>query len=147
MAPGRPVTNAHNSASARCHPSASDSVIRFMKTTITTLCVAFCLALGTSSSALADHRHERHGRHHAGPPRHHHDGGYQRGSNWAGPAALLAIAGIAVGVAASNYYAAPPQPVYVQPQQPVYIEQQQEPVYIEAPQPVYVAPSRGYWRY
>ena len=118
-----------------------------MKTTITTLCVAFCLALGTSSSALADHRHERHGRHHAGPPRHHHDGGYQRGSNWAGPAALLAIAGIAVGVAASNYYAAPPQPVYVQPQQPVYIEQQQEPVYIEAPQPVYVAPSRGYWRY
>ena len=60
------------------------------------------------------------------------------GSNWAGPAAVLAIAGIAAGVAAASYYAPPPQPVYVQPQ---------EPVYIEAPQPVYVAPPRGYWRY
>lgn len=109
-----------------------------MKTTITSLCIALGLTLGVSTTALADHGHGRHGGYYGGPPRHHHDGGHYRGSNWAGPAAVLAIAGIAAGVTAASYYAPPPQPVYVQPQ---------EPVYIEAPQPVYVAPPRGYWRY
>ena len=117
-----------------------------MKTTITSLCLVLGLTLGASTSALADHEHWRHGGYYDDAPRHHHDGGYQRGGNWAGPAAVLAIAGIAAGVLASNYYAAPAQPVYVQPREPVYV-QPQEPVYIEAPQPVYVAPSRGYWRY
>ena len=109
-----------------------------MKTTITSLCIALVLTLGASTTALADHGYR--GGYYDGPQRHHHhhDGGYSRGSNWAGPAAVLAIAGIAAGVAAASYYAPPPQPVYVQPQ---------EPVYIEAPQPVYVAPPRGYWRY
>ena len=54
-----------------------------------------------------------------------------------GPAAVLAITGIAAGIAASTYYTPPPPPVYVQ----------RQPVYIEAPQAVYVAPQPGYWRY
>lgn len=109
-----------------------------MKTTINSLCIALILTLGASTTALADHGYR--GSYYDGPQRHHHhDGGYSRGSGWAGPAALLAIAGIAVGVAASNYYAPPPQPVYVQ--------QPQQPVYIEAPQPGYAAPPSGYWRY
>lgn len=111
-----------------------------MKTTISSLCIALVLTLGASTTALADHgyRGGYYGGNYGGPPRHyHHEGGYARGSGWAGPAAVLAIAGIAAGIAASNYYSPPPPPVYVQ----------QQPVYIEQPQPVYVAPSRGYWRY
>ena len=64
-----------------------------MKTTIASLCIALGLTLGASTTALADHGYR--GGYYDGPPRHHHhDGGYYRGSNWAGPAAVLAISGI-----------------------------------------------------
>ena len=106
-----------------------------MKTTITSLCIALSLTLGAAGNALADHGHR--GRYYDGPPRHHHYGGDYRGNSWAGPAAVLAIAGIAAGIAAASYYTQPPPPVYVAPQ---------EPVYIEVP-PVYEAPRSGYWRY
>ncbi len=107
-----------------------------MKTPLRSLCIALALTLGASTTALADHG--RHGGYYGGPPRHHqHEGGYYRGSGWVGPAAVLAITGIAAGIAASTYYTPPPPPVYVQ----------RQPVYIEAPQAVYVAPQPGYWRY
>ena len=75
-----------------------------MKTTITSLCIALGLTLGVSTTALADHGRGRHGGYYGGPPRHHHDGGHHRGSNWAGPAAVLAIAGIAVGATQGYIY-------------------------------------------
>jgi hypothetical protein len=110
-----------------------------MKTTIRSLCIALALTLGASTTALADHGHRggNYGGYYGGPSRHHHDAGYSRGSGWAGPAAVLAIAGIAAGIAAATYYTPPPPPVYVQ----------QQPVYIEQPLPVYVAPQPGYQRY
>jgi hypothetical protein len=109
-----------------------------MKTTINSISLALCLALGVSSPALADRGHDRgyyrpapshynHGHHRPAPPRHGH---HHRGYGWAGPAAVLAITGIAAGIAASNYYAPAPAPVYVAP-----------------PQPVYSAPLAGYWNY
>ena len=114
-----------------------------MKTTIIPLCSAICIALGISSPALADHGHDRgyyrpgpqhygRGDYRPAPPRYDH--GHRRGYGWVGPAAILAITGIAAGIAASNYYA--PAPAYVAPQ-PVYV----------APRPVYAAPAAGYWNY
>ena len=54
---------------------------------------------------------------------------------WRHAAAVLAITGIAAGIAASTYYA--PAPVYVAPQ----------PVYVAPVRPVYSAPAAGYWNY
>ena len=102
-----------------------------MKTTITSLSIALCLALGAATPALADRGHDR-GYYRPAPPRYDH--GHRRGYGWAGPAALLAITGIAAGIAASTYYA--PAPAYVEPQ-PVYV----------APRPVYGGPTAGYWNY
>ena len=101
-----------------------------MKTIISSISIALCLALGVSTPALADRGHHRNGHrgYYVPPPAHHH--GDHRGYGWAGPAALLAITGIAAGIAASNYYA--PEPVYVAP----------PPV-----QPVYSAPAAAYWNY
>ena len=109
-----------------------------MKTIIKPISIALCLALCASTPALADRGH---GRDHYRPAPSHHDGGHHRGYGWAGPAALLAITGIAASIAASNYYA--PAPVYVEPQ-PVYVEPQ--PVYV-APRTAYAAPPAGYWHY
>ena len=97
---------------------------------IATLCIAASLALGATTSAQADW-----GRHHGDfrPPMHHHH--HRGGSGWVGPAAVLAIAGMAIGAAAySNAYAAP-SPVYAAP---TYV-----------PAPVYSAPpARGdIWYY
>ncbi len=109
-----------------------------MKTTIIPLCGALCIALAASSPALADRGYYRpvprydHGDYRPAPPR--YDRGYRRGYGLAGPAALLAITGIAAGIAASTYYA--PAPAYVEPQ-PVYVE----------PRPVYGGPTAGYWNY
>jgi hypothetical protein len=114
-----------------------------MKTTIIPLCGALCIALAASSPALADHGHDRgyyrpapgyYGRGDYRPALPRYDRGQRRGYGWAGPAALLAITGIAAGIAASTYYA--PAPAYVEPQ-PVYVE----------PRPVYGGPTAGYWNY
>ncbi len=91
--------------------------------------IASSLALTSTSIAYADG-----GRHHGwyGHHRHHHHH-HRGGGNWVGPAAVLAITGLAIGAAAyNNAYATPaPAPVYVQPQ------------------PVYVAPpaTSGLWYY
>jgi len=86
------------------------------------LCLTAALAMTINTSAQADWG--RHRGHH-GPSMHHH---HHRGSHgWAGPAAVLAIAGLAIGATAySNAYAAP-APVYAAP---VYAP----------PAPVYYAP-------
>ena len=95
---------------------------------LTAILVATSLALTTTSVAYADG-----GRHHGwhGNQRHHHHHHHRSGPNWVGPAAVLAIAGMAIGSAAySNAYAAP-APVY---SAPVYVP----------PAPVYSAPpARG----
>lgn len=80
---------------------------------ITALCVAVSLTLGSMASAQADWgRHGGHGGH-----RPHHGGGYRGGPGWVGPAAILAITGLAIGGAA--YSQAQAAPVYVAPQ-PAY---------------------------
>jgi len=125
-----------------------------MKTTITCISLALGLTLGFSSTAFADHRHHRgdyrgpsradYRGGHYGPrtyPAYRHDRPYRQ--SWVGPAAALAIAGVAVGVAASTYYAPPPvivtpPPVYVPPPRPVYV--------VPAPLP-YPPPPARYWGY
>ena len=106
-----------------------------MKTAISSISIALCIALGVSTPALADRGHYRDGHrgYYAKSPAHHH--GNHRAYGWAGPAALLAITGIAAGIAASNYYA--PEPVYVA----------RQPVYVAPAQPVHSAPAAGYWNY
>ena len=60
---------------------------------LTAILVATSLALTTTSVAYADG-----GRHHGwhGHQRHHHHH-HRSGPNWVGPAAVLAIAGMAIG--------------------------------------------------
>lgn len=51
-------------------------------------------------------------------PAHHHH--HRDGRNWIGPAAVLAITGLALGAAAYNNSYATPAPAYVEPATPVY---------------------------
>lgn len=101
-----------------------------MKTNITSRTIALSLLLAAATPALAEHGEYRNYYGSARPYgyEHGHQHGYHRGYGWAAPAAVLAITGIAAGVAASAYYA--PRPVYAAP----------------AP-PVYVAPPSAYWNY
>ncbi|PKO87926.1 MAG: hypothetical protein CVU16_14795 [Betaproteobacteria bacterium HGW-Betaproteobacteria-10] len=93
---------------------------------ITALCVAISLALGASSNALADRgRHDNY--------RQHHNHGRHYGSSWAGPAAILAITGLAIGAAV--YGTANATPVYA------------EPAYIPPPRLVQAPPASGTWYY
>jgi len=121
-----------------------------MNKTITLICSALGLMLGASSqSAVAGERYyDGYGDgYYAAPVRHHH----HRHRNWVAPAAVVAITGIAAGVAASAYYAprpvyvAPP-PVYVPPPRPVYYVQER-PVYVVPAQTVYAPAVAGYWGY
>lgn len=96
------------------------------------LCLAAALAMSINTSAQADW-----GRHRSDfrPPMPKHDHHYHRGG-WIGPAAIMAIAGVAISTAAySNAYAAP-APVYATPA-------------YSAPTPVYVtpAPPASVWYY
>lgn len=134
-----------------------------MKTTITSLCLVLSLGLGFSQPALADRGGYEGGGYRGGyyapaaQQRHHNHGGYYgggsyRGYGWVGPAAALALTGIAVGVAASNYYAPPPvyvaqpQVVYEPPPRTVYVVPSR-PAYVVTPQPVYAPAPGGYWGY
>ncbi|MEF8702137.1 MAG: hypothetical protein V5B32_02670 [Candidatus Accumulibacter sp. UW26] len=108
-----------------------------MKTTLTSFAIVLGLMLGSATPALADRgghsrgydRPQQHRDYYRGPayPRAHSHG---RRSNWVAPAAVLAITGIAAGIAAAAYYSPPPAPVYVAP-----------------PAPVYVQPPSAYWNY
>ncbi len=106
-----------------------------MKTIISSISIALCLVLGVSTPALADHGHHRDGHraHYARPQVHHR--GHHQDYRWAVPAALLAITGIAAGIAASSHYA--PEPVYVTPQ----------PVQIFPAPAVLSYPATNYWNY
>jgi len=83
---------------------------------ISALCIAATLAMTINTTAHADW-----GRHDGGfrgyEPMHHQH--YRGGSGWVGPAAVLAIAGLAIGtaVASQSYYA--PAPVYSPPPRPM----------------------------
>ncbi|MCM8594983.1 hypothetical protein [Accumulibacter sp.] len=111
-----------------------------MKTTARSLCIGLSLALGTATPALADRGHH-HGYYGPVQPYAHHGGDFrparpyayypapQYKRSWVGPAAVLAIAGIATGVAIASATPAP-RPVVVAP----------------APVP-YVAPPAGFWQY
>jgi hypothetical protein len=95
-------------------------VSHHMKTT-TALCLTLSVVIATSSTAQADwghrdeHRSARHEhRHHRG-----HDHNYRQHSKWVGPAAILAITGLAIGAAA--YSQANAAPVYAPPAQPVQL--------------------------
>ena len=124
-----------------------------MKTTITGISLALSLTLGFSSTAFADHRHHR------GDYRGDYAGDYRGGHHgpraypayrperprpsWIAPAAVLAIAGVAAGVAASTYQA--PPPVYVAPP-PVYVPPPRTVYVVPAPVP-YPPPPVRYWGY
>ena len=79
---------------------------------IAALFVAATVAISVTTPAQADW-----GRHGYGgyggfrPPMHHHHGG----PGWVGPAAVLAITGLALGAAAYSRAAPPPAPVYTAP--------------------------------
>jgi len=96
----------------------------------TALCLAISLALGTAGTAQADwggHRGGYDGYRHEGYRQDH--GGYRRGGGWAGPAAILAITGLAIGAAAYSQQRPVPAPVYV------------------APPPARFQPESGNWYY
>ena len=78
---------------------------------ISALCLALTLALGSIASAHADHG-RRYYDYRADHHRHHRD----HRSDWVGPAALLAITGLAIGAVA---YGQSATPVYVAPPAPM----------------------------
>lgn len=79
------------------------------------LLLTVSLAVATTGNALADR-----GYHHGGH-RHHYQQDHRQAPNWIGPAAILAITGLAIGAAAYSHQvqAAPtyamPQPAYQPP--------------------------------
>lgn len=82
--------------------------------------IALTLALGASLALPAQADWGRRGDYR--PPvspghAHHH---HWRGSDWIGPAAVLALTGAVIGAATYNAYSPPPaQPVIVEPPRPV----------------------------
>lgn len=89
------------------------------------LSLAISLTLLTAGTAQADWggRHDDY-RPRSQEYRHHH--AYDRGSSWAGPAALLAITGLAIGAVAYNQANATP-------------------AYVMQPRPVQPPPDSGSW--
>ena len=77
---------------------------------ISALCLAMTLVLGGASTAYADRGH-----HYDHRPSHHHRHHGHR-ADWVGPAALLAITGLAIGAVAYGQSAAP---VYTAPPRPM----------------------------
>lgn len=104
---------------------------------VRTLCLALAVVLGTASAPVFADRDGHRGYYDG--PRHEYRGHrddyrrdyrdeHRRHNRWVGPAAILAIAGLAAGAAA---WAAPPAPR----------------VYVAPPAPVYRAPEQAYWSY
>lgn len=89
------------------------------------LFMVFSLALSTAGTAQADGRY--HGGYRPPPPRHHHH--HHDKSDWVGPAAVLAITGLAIGAAAYN--SRPAEPTY----------------YVTPPRSVEPPMGTGYWYY
>jgi hypothetical protein len=79
---------------------------------ITALCIAATLAMTATTSAQADW-----GRHHGGHGYGNH--GYRSSPGWVGPAAVLAITGLAIGAAVASQRSYAPAPVYSAPPQPM----------------------------
>jgi hypothetical protein len=79
---------------------------------ITALCIAATLAMTATTSAQADW-----GRHHGGQGYGNH--GYRSSPGWVGPAAVLAITGLAIGAAVASQRSYAPAPVYSAPPQPM----------------------------
>lgn len=82
------------------------------------LLLSAALFAGSISTAQADWGYRR--GYYSPPPMHHHH--HRERNDWIGPAAILAITGLAIGAAAynSNHYEPPapsygPQPVYAPP--------------------------------
>ena len=87
-----------------------------MNKRLTRTLAAVITATSLSSAAMADWRHGP--AYMPGPVGHHHYREEHHGGarNWIGPAAVLAITGLAIGAAYGNSMAAPaPQPVYAPP--------------------------------
>lgn len=89
---------------------------------MTAFCLSISLALAFTGTAQADWGQHR-GYRSPPPAKHHHrhHGHHQRhGQNWVGPAAILAITGLAIGAAysqanAAPIYSAPPRPLPAPP--------------------------------
>jgi len=79
------------------------------------LLLAVSLVVATTGNALADRGH--YGKGYYGGHRHHHEHSHRQGQGWIGPAAILAITGLAIGAAA--YSQAQATPTYAMPQ-PAY---------------------------
>jgi hypothetical protein len=95
---------------------------------LTALSLSLSLALGTIGTAHADW--DRHDGYRPAPHYRHYDE-HRGGNNWIGPAAVLAIAGLAIGAAVASHSAPPTAPVYSVPAYPA-------PAYSA---PVYAAPA------
>jgi hypothetical protein len=85
----------------------------------TAFCLSISLALACTGTAQADWGQHRGYRN---PPatKHHHRHHDRHGQNWVGPAAILAITGLAIGAAysqaqAAPIYSAPPHPLQATP--------------------------------
>ena len=99
----------------------------------TTLCLAISLMLGTVATAQADKGRNDGYRPHQQDYGRHYDQGYRSNRGWGGPAALLAITGLAIGAAVFSQANA--APVYAAP------------VYSPPPRQVQAAPAAGNWYY
>ena len=81
---------------------------------ISALLIATTLTLTTATSAQAEWGH--HGGHHRHGHGHHYRGG---SGGWVGPAAVLAITGLAIGAAVASQQTYAPAPVYSAPPRPM----------------------------
>jgi len=98
-------SNRHRDGQASRYSAHRNTLKRRIMKKATLICLTAILAITANTPAQADW-----GRHHGGH-RHHH----RSESTWIGPAAVLAITGMAIGAAAYNHAYATPAPVYTPP--------------------------------
>ena len=107
---------------------------------ITALFIAATLAMTATTSAQAEWGH-RHGGHGHG----HH--GHRGGQGWVGPAAVLAIAGLAIGTAVASQRSYAPAPVYSYTPEPVYYNPPPRPAPVDYGTWYYCGSSGQYYPY